>query len=102
MADAYATQVRPLLKKYCLECHATKVKKGSLDLKRFASLAQIRKDVKPWRQVVEQLEAEEMPPKKKPQPTAAERKQLIAWVAAFLDAEARRGQAIRDMSRCAG
>jgi hypothetical protein len=89
LAYAYATQVRPLLKKYCLECHATKVKKGSLDLERFASLAQIRKDVQPWRQVMEQLEAEEMPPKKKPQPTAAERKQLLAWVAACLDAEAR-------------
>ena len=49
----------------------------------------VRKDLKPWQQMIEQLEAGEMPPKEKPQPTADERKQLIAWVAAFLDAEAR-------------
>jgi len=30
-----------------------------------------------------------MPPKEKPQPTAAERKQLISWAKGFLDAEAR-------------
>ena len=35
------------------------------------------------------LEAGEMPPKEKPQPTAAEKKQLIEWVRGFLDSEAR-------------
>src|ERR1051325_1525736 len=30
-----------------------------------------------------------MPPKEKPQPTAEEKKQLLAWVRGFLDAEAR-------------
>ncbi len=89
LAGGYATQVQPLLKKYCLDCHSTKVKKGSLDLERFASLAHIRKDLKPWQQVIERLEAGEMPPKEKPQPTADERKRLIAWVGGFLDAEAR-------------
>jgi hypothetical protein len=85
----YATLVQPLLTKYCLNCHSTKGKKGSLDLERFASLDQVRKDLKPWQQVIEMLEADEMPPKKKPQPTAEERKQLVAWVRGFLDAEAR-------------
>ncbi len=89
LAEGYGKQVQPLLKKYCLKCHSTKAKKGSLDLERFASLQQIRKDLKPWQQVIEQLEAGEMPPKEKPQPTADERKQLIAWVGGFLDAEAR-------------
>jgi len=88
LADGYAKQVQPLLKKYCLECHSTKVKKGSLDLERFASLPQVRKDLKAWPQVIERLEAGEMPPPKKPQPTPGERKQLIAWVARFLDVEA--------------
>lgn len=85
----YATVVQPLLTKYCLSCHSTKVKKGSLDLERFASLEQVRRDLKPWQQVIEMLEAGEMPPKKKPQPTAEERKKLVTWVHGFLDAEAR-------------
>ncbi len=81
--------VRPLLTKYCLDCHSTKAKKGSLDLERFAGVADIRKDLKPWQQLIEQIEAGEMPPKEKPQPTADERKRLLTWTRDFLDAEAK-------------
>jgi mono/diheme cytochrome c family protein len=88
-ADKYAAVVQPLLKQYCLGCHSTKAKKGSLDLERFTALDLVRKDLKPWQQMIEMLEANEMPPKNKPQPTAEERNQLIAWVHDFLNAEAR-------------
>lgn len=81
--------VKPLLTKYCLECHSTKAKKGGLDLQRFATLDDVRKHVKPWQNMIEQLEADEMPPRDKPRPTAAEKKQLLTWVRGFLDAEAR-------------
>lgn len=85
----YAADIRPLIAKYCLNCHSTKAKKGSLDLERFASLDRVRKDLKPWQQMIEMLEAGEMPPKKKPQPTTEERNRLVAWVRDFLSAEAR-------------
>ena len=85
----YPTVVQPFLKKYCLSCHSAKRKKGGLDLERFTSPAHVRKDLKPWQQVIEMLEAGEMPPKERPQPTGAERKRIIAWTRGFLDAEAR-------------
>jgi Protein of unknown function (DUF1592)/Protein of unknown function (DUF1588)/Protein of unknown function (DUF1587)/Protein of unknown function (DUF1585)/Protein of unknown function (DUF1595)/Planctomycete cytochrome C len=87
--DEYASTVQPLVKRYCLACHSTKVKKGDLDLERFASLDQVRKDVKPWQAMIEMLESGEMPPKSKPQPTAEERKRLLGWVHGFVAAEAR-------------
>lgn len=85
----FGKDIQPLLKKFCLDCHSTSAKKGSLDLERFVSVEQIRKDLKPWQQTIEMLEAEEMPPRARPQPTAAQRKQLINWIHGFLDAEAR-------------
>lgn len=85
----YANAIQPLLKQYCLNCHSAKAKKGSLDLERFATADDIRKDVKVWQAIVEQVEAGEMPPNEKPQFTAAEKKAFLAWVRAFLDAEAR-------------
>lgn len=91
-ADAkveYVTVIQPLLQQYCLDCHSTKVKKGSLDLQRFASLDLVRKDLKPWIQLIEQIEAGEMPPKDKPQPTFEQRSRLIAWTRGLLDVEAR-------------
>jgi hypothetical protein len=89
LSSEFSDKVRPLLVKYCLACHSTKEKKGELDLQRFTSLAAVRKDVKPWTMLIEQLEAGEMPPKGKPQPTAPERKRLIDWTRRFLNAEAR-------------
>ena len=81
--------VRPLVQKYCLACHSAKAKKGGLDLERFDTFAAVRRDLKPWQQAVELVEAGEMPPKEKPQPTAEERTQLVARVRSFLDAEAK-------------
>src|SRR5262250_481176 len=89
VAEEYATAIQPLVKKYCLGCHSTKLKKGSLDLERFATLDDARKEVKVWLAIVEQLEAGEMPPKEKPQPTLEEKKQLLMWIRGFLDAEAK-------------
>src|SRR5437660_1585311 len=36
LAGDYAQQVKPLLAKYCLECHSSKSHKGDIDLERFA------------------------------------------------------------------
>ncbi|MBM3979366.1 MAG: DUF1592 domain-containing protein [Planctomycetes bacterium] len=87
--DDFTAAVKPVVAKYCLSCHSTKVKKGSLDLERFGTVADVRKDVKVWQNMIEQIETGEMPPKDKPQPSEAEKKQLIAWIKGFLEAEAK-------------
>ncbi len=85
----YARRIHPLAAKYCLDCHSHKDKKGDLDLQRFATITDIRKDLRPWPLVVEMLENGEMPPKKSLQPSPAERKLIAGWTRDFLDAEAR-------------
>ncbi len=88
-AESFAKTIRPLLKTHCLNCHSTKAMKGDLDLERFGTLDDVRKDAKPWQAMIEQIETGEMPPKDKPQPTAEEKKQLVAWVRQFLETEAK-------------
>lgn len=85
----YARDVRPLLSRLCAECHNPKKLAGELDFSRFEALADVRKDLKPWQGLIEQIEAGEMPPKDKPQPTAKERGLLIEWSRSLLDSEAR-------------
>jgi hypothetical protein len=89
LAGEYTKTVRPLLTQYCLICHSTKKQKGDLDLERFASLGEARKDVRTWQHVLEMLETGEMPPKKSAEPKPEERRRLVTWVRGFLDAEAR-------------
>jgi cytochrome c553 len=64
LGQSYAQQVRPLLLTFCLDCHSTRKMEGELDLERFTSLAELRKDPRVWQQVIEMLDHGEMPPEK--------------------------------------
>ena len=81
-------QIRPLLKEYCLKCHSTEEQKGDLDLEVFTTPAEVKRHPKIWQLVAEQLANNEMPPKKKPQPSPEEKARLAGWVNATLDAVA--------------
>ena len=84
----YQKEMLPLLKKFCLDCHSDEEQEGELDLERFGSLEAARKAPKVWVKVVEMMEDGEMPPKKKPQLSVAERKRFLGWIEDYLDAEA--------------
>ena len=78
--DLFETQVRPLLKEYCLSCHSTEKQKGELDLEQFVSLADVKRHPLVWKKVAEQLANEEMPPADKPQPKEPELARLTGWI----------------------
>lgn len=89
LTTRFDSQIHPLLKQFCLECHSTKTKEGELDLERFKSLAIVRKDAKAWQKVAEMLDNGEMPPADSPQLSVAQRTLLRTWVGNYLDTEAR-------------
>ncbi len=82
---AFAEDVQPLVKEYCLKCHSTEKQKGDLDLERFSSLAEVLNSPDAWQRVVEQIELGEMPPQDKPQLTTDERLRLVQGVDALLN-----------------
>ncbi len=88
LAKSYNETTRPLVKQFCLKCHTTERQEGDLDLERFIKLDDVRRDTKVWQKVIEMLDNGEMPPKKSPQPTVAQRKELRTWSRNLLDAEA--------------
>ena len=76
---AFQTRIKPLLSKYCFGCHGEK-KKGDLDLRIYTDEASVLRDRKMFAKVVKNLQAHEMPPEKKPQPTPEERELITAWI----------------------
>ena len=68
--EAFTKSVQPILKEYCVTCHSTEKQKGDLDLERFQSLEQIKRDPSVWEHALEQIRDREMPPKDKPKPSA--------------------------------
>ena len=90
LQSEYESSQAALLQKYCLGCHSAAERQGELDLERFQSVADMRRDVVPWQRVVEMMDDGEMPPKEaEAQPTPAEHTALRNWVRRVLDADAR-------------
>jgi hypothetical protein len=56
-----------LLEEYCHRCHNEKKHKGDLNLERFDTEAKVFAHYRVWLQVLEQVEAGDMPPEDKDQ-----------------------------------
>lgn len=77
-------EIRPLLEKYCLDCHNADKQKGDVDLTHFGSPQNVVKEFKLWQTMLQQVEEEEMPPKK-PLPTVVEREEIVAFLKKGID-----------------
>ena len=77
----FAAEIRPVVQKYCFECHSTQKKKAGLDLEAIAADASPANWPEVWDQVGERVRGREMPPAKSPQPSEDERQKLHDWVA---------------------
>jgi Protein of unknown function (DUF1592)/Protein of unknown function (DUF1588)/Protein of unknown function (DUF1587)/Protein of unknown function (DUF1585)/Protein of unknown function (DUF1595)/Ca-dependent carbohydrate-binding module xylan-binding len=78
---SYARDIRPLLEKYCWDCHGDGAKKGDVVLDADADEAAIVKNRKLWTGAMFNLEQWIMPPPdKKTQPTKEEREMLVRWL----------------------
>ena len=77
----FETAVRPLVVKYCTECHDADVTKGDLNLDRFTTRDQAIDSLALWQRAGMRIENKEMPPRKEDnQPTDEERALLTKWI----------------------
>jgi hypothetical protein len=83
------------LQKHCVGCHGPKKSKGDLRLDQLSRDFKSGIDGQVWAEVVEKINAGEMPPEDEPQPTAEE----IGKVIAELDTRIREGRAARMAAR---
>jgi hypothetical protein len=88
LARTYTTQIQPLLVNSCGKCHGKTPTDNDLDLTSFGSAQAMLARAKMLSNVAERVRDGDMPPKEAPQPTPADREQLLGWITAALDAEA--------------
>jgi mono/diheme cytochrome c family protein len=86
----FTTQVRPFLATYCVSCHGKVNPQAQLDLSAYTSVSAAAADYPHLALMMERLEAKQMPPPSRKQPTAAEREAVIAWVRGLKQWEAER------------
>lgn len=104
-ANLFAEQVQPFIQRYCVSCHGEKAAKAGyrVDLLRpDFSAPQVAEQ---WKELLDRVQAGEMPPAGRPRPAAAEVAALASWVqarlrAVELAAQNARGQAsVRRLNR---
>ncbi|MFO0424097.1 MAG: DUF1587 domain-containing protein, partial [Planctomycetia bacterium] len=80
--------VRPLLARYCLDCHSGDSVEGEVDLSFTGDDAALGTHVRLLQRVAEMVTSGQMPPPDTDQPTDEDRRVLAEWLRAFLAAEA--------------
>lgn len=84
---------------YCLECHNNKEEKGEFNMEPMLSSA-ARDHLGKWLDVLDQVQFEDMPPKKAKQPTAAERDRALHSLRGLIAAnQGEKGRLTRRMNR---
>src|SRR5262245_5740095 len=62
LEKSYTAEIRPLVVKYCQQCHSSRQAEADLNLASFPTLADVRKHPQVWIKVREMLETGQMPP----------------------------------------
>ncbi len=83
-ADHFEATVRPILVKYCGDCHDPEDKKNKIDFLKACDAEDISKDRELWKNVALQLRNRTMPPVDEEQPSEDDRFQLSVWISETL------------------
>ncbi|QDT96552.1 hypothetical protein V144x_20100 [Gimesia aquarii] len=83
-ADYFEKSVRPVLVKYCADCHDPKDSKNDVGLLKAITADEISQSRKIWHSASHQLRNRTMPPADEPQPTEAERLRIANWIETYL------------------
>ncbi len=77
--SSFAQEVQPFLQKNCVGCHNDETSMAGVRVNQLTPAMEDRQ-IGVWEGVRHRIEAGTMPPKGQPQPTAAERRQIVTWI----------------------
>ncbi len=92
--ERYEKHVRPFLLRYCQECHGPEKTEESLRLDHLGVNFADAATSSTWQSVLKRVQAGEMPPKNRPQPSAAAVQSLAEWINAGVAAQAAQGRVV--------
>ncbi len=98
----FTRTVRPFLETYCINCHGQQGPAAQMDLSGFTTMAALMQDGRRWSQMLERLEAEDMPPEGARHPTPRERRAAVDWFHAVREHETRRNAGDRGLDQIGG
>ncbi|MEM7264283.1 MAG: FHA domain-containing protein [Planctomycetota bacterium] len=76
----YDTHVVPYLRKYCVNCHGKRRKKGGLSVEQWADVQAATQARSTWEDIALKIRNREMPPEEKRQPDPSETAAVLTWI----------------------
>jgi hypothetical protein len=78
--DPLPEKVRPIFREFCWDCHGDGAGKGGFAIDGYRGLDALLADRKRWAKAQLLLQSRVMPPIQKPQPSDAQRRDLLEWI----------------------
>ncbi|MFT7638565.1 MAG: cytochrome c553, partial [Pirellulaceae bacterium] len=82
--SSFQADVRPLLARFCFECHGDKKQQAKVRLSALDPDMADGSDGETWHDALNQLNQGDMPPEKAKQPSIEEREMIVRWMTAEL------------------
>ena len=76
----YQNNAKPILQKYCIQCHGPDKQKGKVRFDTLTSFTSEKENINLWLQILDQVHFEEMPPEDEKQPSPLEIKRLQNYI----------------------
>jgi mono/diheme cytochrome c family protein len=84
LEPSFEQVVKPFFKKNCMTCHNTETSTAGVRVDQLDTSLEDRQ-IKTWEAIRHRVQEGTMPPKGLPQPTSAERQQVVAWITQALE-----------------
>lgn len=78
--DLFATTIRPVLQKYCFECHSGDDAESEIDLEGFQHAGDVANDLETWSLVLDAIENGDMPPDDADELPDGNRNVIQGWI----------------------
>lgn len=97
-SEVFQSEVKPLLRRYCIRCHGGKTTEAKIHVGEIDSDVVHGAHFDQWEDIREAFNSGEMPPEDQPQPTAAHRDTITRW----LDVEFKKAKQLGSSKRRGG
>ena len=87
--DEFGTEIEPLLRKFCFECHGNDGAEANVNIERMASDRNVAVRFKTWEKIIGMLRTNRMPPEDVSRPSDSQRKNLLTLIGKQLNEIAR-------------
>ncbi|MBL8849231.1 MAG: DUF1592 domain-containing protein [Planctomycetaceae bacterium] len=88
LEQAYVSEIRPLIARYCDECHSGDTIEGQVDLGSIPGFADVRRSPETWQRVLDMIRNQTMPPEGATPLEFDDRRALLSWLRRYLPQEA--------------